>query len=131
MNIQDAFNTCYTRIIQQGCASGVAYDDYDDFQCQYRDNQGHGCAVGVMLSDDSIAKIIDHESNGASIQGIWFIVQSELAIEGFDECQTQRFWVKMQAAHDDAATGRGDFISHFKAYAKDVAGLYYLTVPEA
>jgi len=91
---QEAFDKIVTHLAQQKVKSMLG----GSFQCLYRGSIGRKCAIGALLSDE-LATSCDADG-GASISGIWDRAKEELALSDASEDDSQRFYIRMQDAHD-------------------------------
>lgn len=115
---QQCFDKAVTAILAQGRASfSIDREDPDDRgSCMYRGPDGLKCAIGHLLPDGAVA---GHEQRTASF----------LPAFGGRSMDDLEFFDKLQAVHDDAASGCDtdhEFVEYFKGAAFKVARLYNL-----
>lgn len=122
-SLQELFDDSYTRIVKQGqvCMYGS--------RCAYRSSDNQlGCAIGVLLSDETINESFRFgnykDSNiAAALPFLEALLKNELMCAGNIE-----FLSRIQTCHDCSAGN--NFINNFKSQMADVAKTYRLTVPD-
>jgi len=97
MTPTEILNNSYQRLMKQGAAStGVSGKG-----CFYRDEEGKGCAVGVLIEDDELCAILDQEEAN-SVESVESLLPAYL--QGHIELLTELQWV-----HDSELTNVGTY----------------------
>lgn len=121
MTPQEIFNKSYLGLLKQGCKA--AEDDYGN-GCMYRTPEGHACAVGLLI-DDETAEEWDHYGG----------VKSVIEKLGNDAPEwlvdNQRLLCEMQSAHDLSPIYKADFLENIREAFARIAEGHNLEVPDA
>lgn len=121
---QDVFNKAVRGVINQGKPAGYRDNAVTGgFRCQYRDQQGRACAVGMLLDDETGRKAED-----MGIGGVEDLVKEHLLPE--DLVPHLNLLVDLQQAHDNAADHLDTFVETFTHKAGDVARRHNLEMPQ-
>ena len=114
MTKQEAFDRIITHLAKQKVKSQNSIG-----QCLYRGPNERKCAIGVLLSDE-LATSFDSKE-GAFISGFWDRAKGELALSDASEHDSQKFYIRMQDAHDTT-----DSAEQIQTRLRTVAANYYL-----
>lgn len=92
MNNQQAFDIVCKHLLSMKHQSGIVEED-GTISCQYRDDRGNMCAVGVLIPDD----VYSNEFEGTSITQL---IQRKEVENIFKGCDIGLL-CKFQTVHDD------------------------------
>jgi len=115
MNKQILFDFVVSSVIKQGVPSCVKIGE--KVKTMYRSPYGHKCAVGFLIPNDKY----DPECEGHGVG--WLIDHGMIEIASHED---EKLLGWLMAAHDASARSAGDFISLFKADAKETADNFNL-----
>ena len=104
---QEVFDTIVTRLLAQGCSAVQETSENSiGVACTYRNEDGHGCAVGVLMNDNEIEYA---RKRGALTSSIWGLLD-ELNYAQYDDDDNSmtNFLVHCQVAHDESYMLTGD-----------------------